>query len=383
MASVADSSPATVAAATRRYITLDGMRGLAAMLVVLVHAGSSIAPYDLRPRFGFLAVDLFFALSGFVLAYSYDPRFATGMRPWDFMRRRFARLYPLFALGLFLGLALRVIPAIRDATTTGGPMTGREVAVAAFFNTLMLPAPDGAQNHFIFPADLPAWSLFFEVWVANLGFALFWRKLQGRSLTIFIGAMALSILACEWMFHTLDMGALWSTMPGGFVRVGLSFSMGVAIARLHASRPPRLRVPSWLVLALMVASMLVPLSGWLGHLYELVCAFSIFPALIYWGAEAVERRPAIGSMLGEASYAAYAIHVPLLSLLVYLAPAAVAKPSELYGLAFAALVLCLAVLLARFYDTPVRRVLEQAVRAGQRRSRLAVDVPEPTPKPTR
>jgi peptidoglycan/LPS O-acetylase OafA/YrhL len=359
--------PSILTPSTRRYVTLDGMRGVAAMIVILFHAAGSIAPYGLRPRFGFLAVDLFFALSGFVLAYSYDRKFAAGMTPLSFMRLRFIRLYPLFALGLCVGLALRIIPAIQDATTTGGAMTGHEVAISAFFNAFMLPAPDGVKNHFLFPADLQAWSLFFEVWVANLAFALFWRILQGRRLAIFIAAMVFSILMCEIAFHTLDVGAQWKDVAGGFVRVALMFFIGVAIARVHASRPPRLRIPSWSVLIIVAITMFMPLSGVLEHLYELVCALIIFPALIYWGAAATERRPAIGSALGDASYAAYAIHIPLLGLIAYLAPSATAKPSELYGLAFVAVTFCLSLLLARFYDKPIRELAERAFCAQRQR----------------
>jgi len=352
--------PPTVIATPRRYVALDGMRGIAAFVVILFHTSSiaPIAPHG--PHFGFLAVDLFFALSGFVLAYSYDRQFARGMKPGEFMRRRFVRLYPLFVLGLFVGFVLRTIPAFRD--TTGGPLTGHEILVAAVFNAFMLPAPNSAQNHLIFPTDVPAWSLFFEVWVANLAFAFLWKQLQGRGLAAFISVMALLCLVSEAVFHTWNVGYQWNTFAGGFVRVSFSFAIGVAAARVHAARPPRLHMPSWVIWITVLSLMFVPLSRMLGEAYELLCVFVFIPALIYFGAEAVDRRPVVGLALGEASYAAYAIHVPLLSLLCYLAPSAIAHPSELYGVGFATAVFCLSLALAYFYDKPVRDALERIFR---------------------
>jgi peptidoglycan/LPS O-acetylase OafA/YrhL len=351
-----------VRAIPRRYVALDGVRGLAAFVVILLHTASAIAPNDLRPHFGSLAVDIFFVLSGFVLAYSYDRQFARGMKPLAFMRKRFVRLYPLFALGLFCGLALRIVPAIRDAASTGGLMTSHEMVLAVIFNAFMFPTPDGMQNHYIFPANLPAWSLFFEVWVANLVFACFWKRLQGATLGVFIVTMGILGVANEAVFRSWSVGSNWGTLVGGFARVWFSFMFGVAIARLHAARPPRFRIPAWIHWAAVIALMFVPLEHIVGHTYELLCVLFLFPALVYFGAEAANPHPAIGSALGEASYPAYTIHIPMLSLVCYLAPGAIAHPSELYGIGFALAVLCVSLPLAYFYDKPVRAALERRFR---------------------
>lgn len=362
-------------------MALDGIRGIAAAIVILVHASDSIEPKWFGPHFGFLAVDLFFLLSGFVLAYNYDRAFAQGMKPARFMRKRFVRLWPLFALGLVLGLGFRIVPAIREAATTGGAMTGHDMLTAALFNAFMLPAPDGAGNHFIFPADLPAWSLFFEVWVANLVFALLWKRLQGRTLWMFIGLTAALGLANEAVFHTWNVGSVWANFGGGFARVLFSFMLGVAVARLHAAKPPRLRVGSWVIWATVVVLLFAPLSHLVGHAYELACVFVIFPVLIYFGAEAVERHRALGSALGEASYATYTLHVPLLSLVCFLAPAAVAHPSPVYGIVFSLAVVVLSIGVAYFYDRPAREALGHILESasafgrGNAGTRLSKDVP--------
>ena len=84
------STPARTAPG--RFLTLDGLRGLAALIVVAVHASEHFG--SAGPRFGYLAVDLFFVLSGFVLSYAYDRRFADGMTNRQFMRLRIERLAP-------------------------------------------------------------------------------------------------------------------------------------------------------------------------------------------------------------------------------------------------------------------------------------------------
>ena len=92
-----------------RYITLDAMRGIAALFVVARHFSGLRGAAD--PQFSFLAVDLFFLLSGFVLSFSYDERIAAGMSPAAFLMKRIIRLYPLYFLGIALGIAIALSEA--------------------------------------------------------------------------------------------------------------------------------------------------------------------------------------------------------------------------------------------------------------------------------
>jgi peptidoglycan/LPS O-acetylase OafA/YrhL len=86
------------------YQIVDGLRGVAAIIVVLFHLAEPLASSRLNNvvNHGYLAVDFFFLLSGFVIGYAYDDR-------WDkltiggFLRRRFERLQPLVVLGMTLG----------------------------------------------------------------------------------------------------------------------------------------------------------------------------------------------------------------------------------------------------------------------------------------
>ena len=95
-----------------RRLVLDGMRGVAALAVVALHLKDSLGIS--APPASYLAVDLFFMLSGFVLAQAYGARLAGPLSPWGFIRLRLIRLYPLYLAGLVVGAAVGLIDA-------GGP----------------------------------------------------------------------------------------------------------------------------------------------------------------------------------------------------------------------------------------------------------------------
>ena len=86
------------------YEILDGLRGVAAVLVMLYHIGEGFAtsPVDQSVNHGYLAVDLFFILSGFVIGYAYDDRWDIGLTVKDFLRRRLIRLHPMVIMGVLL-----------------------------------------------------------------------------------------------------------------------------------------------------------------------------------------------------------------------------------------------------------------------------------------
>ena len=153
-----------------RYYTLDGMRGVAALMVVHFHyvlvAGYVLG--DQHKMQAYLAVDLFFALSGFVIALSYSDKLASALSISGFVKRRLIRLYPLYIFGIALGLSIEVARAL----STGSGFKISEWAVEFGFNLFFLPS---FQHEILFPLNLPAWSLFYEMAV-NIIFAwVLWR----------------------------------------------------------------------------------------------------------------------------------------------------------------------------------------------------------------
>jgi peptidoglycan/LPS O-acetylase OafA/YrhL len=300
----------------QRFLTLDALRGLGAIFVMAGHSGRALGGYV--PAFYSLSVDMFFLLSGFVIAHAYDRRFSGDLTRTGFLKARLDRLYPIYFVGLLLGLVAGVV-------VNTHALSAIQLGITFAFGIFALPSPPMDKLGALFPLNGPFWSLFFEFWVANLAYCLLWRQLRGRTLWAVVAAAAVGVLLADHRFHTMDSGWTWDTFVGGVARVCFSFFAGVGLSRLHAVRPPRLRIPSWACLAAFVLVMLPPLQGRMARAYEIFVVFAFFPALIYWGAGAIERNPRIGKALGDVSYAAYAIHRPVLTLFAWLLAKAAAS----------------------------------------------------------
>jgi peptidoglycan/LPS O-acetylase OafA/YrhL len=164
----------------RTFVTLDGLRGVAAFAVLVRHT----LTYNLLFE-SYLAVDFFFVLSGFVLEHAYGKRLRGEMSPAAFMKVRLIRLYPLYALAL----ALSTVPTLTQYLHGNPPAPGVAIDYAAAI--LFLPTPASPS---LFPLVGPSWSLFFEL-VANGAFAIFWRRLGNRVLMAVVFGSALVLIA--------------------------------------------------------------------------------------------------------------------------------------------------------------------------------------------
>ncbi len=201
-----------------KFRTLDGIRGVAALLVVMRHAD----PYfkGLPRTESYLAVDLFFVLSGFVLAYSYQARLDAGMTAIRFMRLRLIRLYPLYALGLAIAVAAVVFEAFCGVAPPAW------IEVATLLAAFMLPSPVYGAPAGIFPLNGPSWSLFFEL-AANAVMGAGWRVLSNRVLVVACVVFGASLAAVTINLRSANFGDLWITFPVGFGRACFSFFAGV------------------------------------------------------------------------------------------------------------------------------------------------------------
>ncbi|TDQ34417.1 acyltransferase family protein [Phyllobacterium brassicacearum] len=213
-----------------RYYLLDAMRGVAALLVVFFHAGSFMQTnYAAR---GYLAVDFFFALSGFVITMSYGGRLRAGLSVWRFTMIRLIRFYPLFLVGLALG-ATKALGALFFADPQAISMA--QITLSALWGIVMLPtlfAP-----HELYPLNGPAWSLFLEVAI-NVAFAAWFVRWRDSSL-VFLAVIAALIMTI-FLGHTgtLNGGWAWSTFGVGVTRITFAFTVGVLLARysIHIER---------------------------------------------------------------------------------------------------------------------------------------------------
>src|ERR1700761_7756809 len=192
----------------RMFYTIDGLRGIAAWLVVCrplvpLHAGK------LNFQSSYLAVEMFFLFSGFVIAHAYDKRFEAGMKFWDFFKARMIRLYPLYVLGF--AIAVLTVPMARLMGIHTWPLDPRVIAP----NLFMLPTYITFAGGVLFPFNNPSWTLFFEL-LANFAYCLVFKALtHGRLALLVIIAAALLVFAC-FNFHSLDIGYNRIHFIGGF-----------------------------------------------------------------------------------------------------------------------------------------------------------------------
>jgi peptidoglycan/LPS O-acetylase OafA/YrhL len=347
-----------------RFVVLDGLRGVAAFAVILDHVPGGILG-DLLPG-RYLAVDFFFVLSGFVLAHAYGRRLEQGWAPLSFMKARLIRLYPMYLLGLILGLALSVMGLLRGWV---GP-TWSDVLTTAGLGLLFLPAPPMASfgGGALYPFNAPAWSLFFEL-VANLVYALIARFLSWRVLgAILIGGAIAVTFTINRHAGTGGPGWLWEHLDAGFARVMFDFFAGIAIFRVSKLRKfPAL--PWWGALIGFLAVIAVQAPGPLRTVYDTLAALVLMPVLVALsaGSQVSGRLARVCATLGLLSYGVYVIHVPLFSALGVAATAVHVDLGEgpFTALLVAVLAAAAAAIAHVTYDRPLRSWLSARAKQTQ------------------
>jgi peptidoglycan/LPS O-acetylase OafA/YrhL len=327
------------------------MRGVAALSVVPLHSADFFGP--LYWSSGYLAVDFFFLLSGFIIANAYEGRLRSGMGLLEFFEVRFVRFYPLYFLGLLLGLLVAIAAIFRD-----NPMVDpAELPVVVAFGLLMLPMP-GLQGSLGYPLNRPSWTLFLEMAV-NMLYAAILPWLGRRTLIAIVVLGAVGEVAAALEFGTLHVGWKLHTLWGGIPRVMFAFFLGVLLFRTPSVRIGR-QVPPWTILLALGAILSVVPSAEVRPYYDLFAVLLAFPLLLLIGAENEPARNTRGAyaFLGATSYAVYAIHSPLY-ILTHGALNVLQVQIEAWfpylGIGFWALLLLSAWLADRHYDLPVRR----------------------------
>ena len=314
----------------KRFATIDALRGLAAIGVMLFHVRQDIG---FQVPGGYLAVDLFFCLSGFVIARAYEMRLGDGLGAREFVERRIVRLWPMLALGALLGIFLH------------GGHAG-----------MLFLLPNWISQGLLFPGNPPLWSLLFEI-VAYFAFALVLHRLSTAVLAIIACAAALGLAGyAATPMRFADLGADWASLGGGLARVGYAFTAGAILHRLTRARAPtRLSTLAWLLALPLTASFL--LIGEKDNIAALVFVLVGVPALTAIASQVEVPQRRLAAFLGDASYPLYCIHVPLLALLAGASDAAV--------LAACAALVPVSVVLDRLADRPLRSRLDQLRKRGR------------------
>jgi peptidoglycan/LPS O-acetylase OafA/YrhL len=322
----AATSVHAVAPMKGHYVILDGLRGVASLMVVVFHLFEAYAggnPQNQIVNHGYLAVDFFFLLSGFVIAYAYDDRWAAGMGPWEFYRRRLVRLQPMIIVGGLIGAALvgfqhfSIFPKLEAASAW-------QVVAVMLLGFLMIPLTPSAEIRGwgeIYPLNGPAWSLFYE-YVANALYAMGLRKLSNRALGVLVGLAALALLHMLVFGPRGDVIGGWALDANG-IRIGLTrvlFPFFAGVLLMRAGKRIKLGSAFAVCSLLLIVALALPRFGgterlWINGLYEALCVIVVFPLIVLIGAgEKDVDGPSvrIARFFGDLSYPLYITHYPLI-----------------------------------------------------------------------
>lgn len=355
----------------KHYIILDGLRGVAAIVVVMFHLLETFTHGDSKIQIinhGYLAVDFFFVLSGFVIGYAYDDRWDK-MSLNNFFKRRLIRLHPMIIVGMIIGALSfyfqdsTFFPNIHEV-----PLL--KMLLVMLIGFTMIPLSPSSMDirgwQEMYPLNGPAWTLFFE-YLANILYALFIRKFSNKLLSVFVFVTGIALIHLSvtrgniiggWALDSLQLRI-------GFTRLLYPFFAGLLLSRVI--KPGQIKNAFWICSILLVVVLSVPHIGgsenvWMNGLYVAISVIVFFPFIVYIGASGTlsnKFSSQLCKFLGNISYPIYIIHYPF----IYMFMAWVAKNdvSLTESLPMAFFVLIITILLSyailKLYDLPIRKWL--------------------------
>jgi peptidoglycan/LPS O-acetylase OafA/YrhL len=344
----------------KHQAALDGLRGFAAISVVLFHVGHWLDAPGLAPNSG-MSVDLFFLLSGYVLTLAYAGRLDTTMRFQRFMVVRLVRLMPLVVLGTLIS----AVYAVMRLHAKHEAIDPAAIVTATLFGIVGLPyltAPLAIGGSQVFPLNGPQYSLFLEI-AANAVWAGFsWlRRVPPTVLGI---AACLAVIALTGVLG----GDTPDTFLMGFPRVGASFLGGVALFHLNRSLPPWHGWPAifWLSCLGMLATFYMPVRMAFGG--QLAWITILSPLLVLSGARTIltGRTRTLALLGGRLSYPIYVLHYPVFVWINGIFQTITHRQDAMFeGPVLVVTVLAGSYAALRLYDEPLRHRLSRWLRRGR------------------
>lgn len=368
-----------------RYEILDGLRGVAAMIVVAFHLFETYSQgsHEQILNHGYLAVDFFFVLSGFVIGYAYDDRWDK-MTTWQFFKRRLIRLHPMIIIGTLIGAGLFYFG---DAPYF--PLVGETewwmLLIVIVLGCLMIPTPPsldirGWQE--MNSLNGASWSLSWE-YIANILYALVIRRFSKPLLVGFVGVSALLTLNLSLnidIFNLLDARSYAAyTVLGGFglssdqlfigvTRLLYPFFAGLLISRVN--KLITVKGGFWWCSVLIAVVLVFPYVGsndapWIDGIYNAIAIIVVFPIIVAMGAGSRvtdKRSMAVCKFLGEISYPLYITHYPWIYVqMTWAANHSDAPLSQhvIVAVSIFLFVIAIAYACLRLYDIPVRAWLKR------------------------
>lgn len=250
----------TPAAAARlpdggRFIALDSLRGVAAMMVVAFHVqerGLSVGSTLIAN--GWLLVDLFFILSGFVISGAYGQKLSEGFSVVRFMLLRLGRLYPLHLaiLAIYVAAELAVLALHALGLGVRAGFSADRSLTDLLLTALLLQG-------FVVPNPLvwspPSWSISIEIWLYVVG-ALAYRTLGQHGMWFMSGLAAIALLVLATGFQD------WFTpLSADLIRGIAGFGLGCAAWRgwdnLLRHHYHRLSKHAWTALEVAIVGIII------------------------------------------------------------------------------------------------------------------------------
>ena len=352
---------------TRHFIGLDGLRGIAALAVVTYHV---CLPLHINVATkAYLAVDLFFLLSGFVVANAYEQRLLTKLAFLEFAVIRLARLYPLFLLGMAMGIVVSALKVFMVLHAVNAP----QFLLAAIMGMMLIPFGHlpYSEASYLFPFNGPAWSLFFEL-VINFVYAGAVTRWLPRKAFMLLMLSAIGLLGAVWLHGSVDLGGQPNSFVGGLLRTSFSFFAGVAIYRGFLKVGAVQIRYSGLVASVILTAGLLMGSGINRVLYDCAAVFVVIPAVVVLAvcSNPVGIARTIAVKAGALSYPLYITHYPVMRVFQFVAERHHLGGIHLYAFVTVELVVVLSVAQAalRLYDAPLQAMLKN--RNGTGHSRL-------------
>ena len=291
-----------------RFRNLDAMRGICALTVVLFHCEGMFATGRIFQH-GYLAVDLFFILSGFVLGHTYEKRLVTGLTPGGFMRLRLNRLAPVYWAGTLLCIATFL--AVAMLKPTGVLSTTWQTSLLGLMALMLAPVLGSAES--AYPVNPVAWSLLGEL-IANFVYARWLSAKSTRLLLVLTlaGWGACIVYAC-FNAYGWDFGSRGSDIAALPLRAIPAFLAGVVLFRFHTAGhlarlptvPPLVPVTAWAVIAAWPKSGSAPL-------YDALVVVVASSLLIALAVRTPATAPRFFLWLGAISYPLYASHLAMI-----------------------------------------------------------------------
>ena len=346
------------------YMALDGLRGIAAVAVVIFHFMEFIIPDYANSFIGhaYLAVDFFFCLSGFVVAYAYDNRIKR-LGTAEFFKMRLIRLQPMVVVGALIGLLTFLLDPFHHFYAQYGLKDTITMFLSAAFMIPHPAMPERYNNLFYF--NPPTWSLFWE-YIANIFYAVILFRLHKKILIPVTAAAACILVYTAHEFGNLSIGWGAENWIGGAARLFYSFLVGILVYRSKWLIQNKLGFTG--ISALLAIAFLIPYVDGINWITEPIIVIFYFPLLVALGAGVQMHKsvqPAC-KFLGDISYPLYMVHYPFLW--VFLSYLETQKPSmgQLYVQipVITCLLIAFAYFILKVIDEPVRKYLKRRLQQG-------------------